>query len=96
MNEQEQNEAIVEALGQKYHKPTEAEIKSGSYYQYEPQFTRDLNSMHEVEKILTDHTGYWQWLERIQGGPPLKFSLLHATAAQRAEAFLRTIGKWKD
>jgi len=27
---------------------------------------------------------------------PWRFSVCHATAAQRAEAFLRTIGKWKE
>ena len=27
---------------------------------------------------------------------PTLFSLMHTTAAQRAEAFLRTVGKWND
>lgn len=61
-----------------------------------PDYLNDLNAMHEAEEILTDHTGYWQWIERLQGGPPLKFTLLRAKADVRAEAFLRTIDRWEE
>jgi len=61
-----------------------------------PDYCRDLNAMHEAEKILfttnnwdacayeaalQKETTSWAW---------------HSTAKQRAEAFLKTIGKWKD
>lgn len=61
-----------------------------------PDYLNDLNAMHEAEKMLQHnekclyHTALhiitklnktWIWL---------------ATAAQRAEAFLRTIGKWEE
>ena len=60
----------------------------------------DLNAMHEAEKVLTDG-------QRIKYGDELaKFyqtdkwcvwwAIIPATAAQRAEAFLRTIGKWEE
>ena len=69
-----------------------------------PDYLNDLNAMHEAEKMLwrmdwrlrddfIDHLariinpihGY-----RMQDG----IDLLDATAAQRAEAFLKTINKW--
>lgn len=99
MTEQEQNQAIAEAIGMKYHKPTEAEIKGGSYYQYEPQFTRDLNAIHEAEGILlpSHQIDFAYHLKEL--ACPITgedWMAIHSTAAQRAEAFLRTIGKWKD
>lgn len=61
-----------------------------------PDYLNDLNACHEMEKVLTSN----QWLmydehiyiirvNELRGG-------MHATADQRAEAFLRTIGKWDD
>ena len=68
-----------------------------------PDYLNDLNAMHEVEKALDDE----QWLDYVRCLQedvlqrwPGKYrqwaALTHATAAQRAEAFLRTIGKWKN
>ena len=64
-------------------------------------FSSCLNAMHEAEKMLTEHQ--WGEYERVlrlvcdgcsyyEGAGK---ELLHATAAQRAEAFLRTLGKWE-
>lgn len=64
-----------------------------------PDYLNDLNAMHEVEKILKhgngiyQHTTYRECLNIIVGQNGRAW---HATAAQRAEAFLRTLGKWKD
>jgi hypothetical protein len=63
-----------------------------------PNYTQDLNAMHEAENILKT----WQkrtYGERITSDFPdgmrnQIWALIHASAAQRAEAFLRTIGKW--
>lgn len=44
---EEQNRAIADAIGVKFHHPTEEELKSGSYYQYEPDYVHDLNAMRE-------------------------------------------------
>jgi len=75
-----------------------------------PNYLHDLNAMHEAEKVLTDaqYTQYenlmwdiiatqskWQKVGGIML-PAERFRDSSATAAQRAEAFLRTIGKWKD
>lgn len=67
----------------------------------------DLNAMHEAEKVLTDEQfdeRYVVELGRLfysAGKGPWKWSecptmVVRATAAQRAEAFLKTIGKWED
>lgn len=61
-----------------------------------PSYTTDLNAMHEAEKVLdavTQRGDYWDYLFSLTGG---EFEMCHATAAQRAEAFLRTLGKWED
>jgi hypothetical protein len=60
-----------------------------------PRYCQDLNAMHEAEEVLTrdqievfceqllpKHHGIWWGI--------------HTTASQRAEAFLRTIGKWEE
>lgn len=64
-----------------------------------PDYLNDLNAMHSAEKVLQQDIAlrnrYADELRCIDM-PPTEFFYLHATAAQRAEAFLRTIGKWKD
>jgi len=56
--------------------------------------TYDLNEMHEAEKTLAyhQHRAYWTQLSMYTAGVGMFPG--EATAAQRAEAFLRTIGKW--
>jgi hypothetical protein len=61
-----------------------------------PDYLNDLNAMHEAEKVLVS----LQWvscLKRLQTLCDESVTWpFHATAAQRAEAFLRTIGKWEE
>jgi hypothetical protein len=53
----------------------------------------DLNAMHEAEKVLTNE----QWVAYGKELSRLKvFPMVHATAKQRAEAFLKTLGKWEE
>ena len=62
-----------------------------------PDYLNDLNAMHEAEKVLTGYeqtVTYSDNLMKIVGYHT--FDSAHATAAQRAEAFLRTVGKWKE
>jgi hypothetical protein len=63
-------------------------------------YTHDLNSMHEVEKTLKGydqiHTYVWHLENRDDWHTDLKLMVAHATARQRAEAFLRTLGKWEE
>jgi hypothetical protein len=75
---------------------------------HRPDYLTDLNAMHEAEKTLTDEQiARWQrdlWLTCENDfyaleacAPPIVLRrFISATAAQRAEAFLRTIGKWED
>ena len=61
-----------------------------------PQYLNDLNAMHEAEKTLTDkaHEEFRLNLyDLIRDDSRL---IVSSTATQRAEAFLRTIGKWKE
>lgn len=72
-------------------------LKKGNrtYQQRPPDYLNDLNAMHEAEGELNRGSGYHE-----TGGYGLYLVALDhdvsATAAQRAEAFLRTIGKWVD
>jgi hypothetical protein len=57
-----------------------------------PDYLNDLNAMHEAEKVLTTNQfdEYCYRLDTVGG----MRHCAHATAAQRAEAFLRAINKW--
>lgn len=63
-------------------------------------WANDLNAMHLAEKILTCykeiHTYVWHLENRDDWHTDLKLMATHATARQRAEAFLRTLGKWEE
>jgi hypothetical protein len=67
----------------------------------------DLNAMHEVEKRIMEVARFGNELAKIvlgytgtEASIDLNYWALqrvaHATAAQRAEAFLRVTGRWKD
>ena len=59
-----------------------------------PNYTGDLNSMHEAEKVLTrqQQSEYaYQLSEIVAPITAEDWCIAHATAAQRAEAFLRTL-----
>jgi len=61
-------------------------------------YTSDLNAMHEAEKLLTDSqiTAFTRFLwEAMTDSPEARIGTIHATAAQRAQAFLKTLGLWK-
>lgn len=105
MSDEQINAAIATSLGRTYHKPTEEELKTGSYYQYEPNYAGDLNAIHHAEAWLHSHweeqKRYVRTLSAIcldakHSGESSEFATLNATARQRAEAYLRTIGKWEE
>ena len=68
---------------------------------YLPDYLNDLNSIHEAEMILYKglidqdywQKGYGRFQTILSESVVLPFS---ATARQRAEAFLKTLGLWKD
>ena len=75
---------------------TDTQIIDGKYGQSDvPDYLDDLNACHEMEKVLTSEqvTSYVYSLESMNE----RWSTpAFATASQRAEAFLRTIGKWEE
>jgi|Laugresu1bdmlbdd_1035124.scaffolds.fasta_scaffold08362_4 pterin-4a-carbinolamine dehydratase len=71
-----------------------------------PDFCNDLNAMNEAEKVL-DYEQSEVFSDKVadivqavnheMDYPfPWHFARIHATARQRAEAFLRTLGKWEE
>lgn len=70
-----------------------------------PDYLNDLNAMHEAEKILQERCIFWpDYVDELAKMFPSArrdqranwSQAIHATAAQRAEAFLHTIGKWEE
>jgi hypothetical protein len=64
-----------------------------------PDYLNDLNAMHEAEKILNqqqardyaEHLGH-----SAQDGTWAGCHIWYQSAAQRAEAFLRTLNLWEE
>ena len=68
----------------------------GCVYLPLPDYCNDLNAMHEVELGLTTQKFETFWVKLASMYPEEARYAISATALQRAEAYLRTIGKWKD
>ncbi len=104
MTDEQINKAIAEACGWEQitqdNKPEEIwEHKNPPYMcrveSKIPDYLNDLNAMHEAEKMLNRESGYHE----IGGYGLYLVALEHnasATARQRAEAFLRAIGRWEE
>ena len=112
MKPEQQRIAIAEACGWKlvednpdyepyWEDPKGNMIAKVGFQNRLPDYLNDLNAMHEAENVLTEEqrvaysnhtydvaceaqreTEKWRWIS--------------LTAAQRAEAFLRTINKWEE
>ena len=54
-------------------------------------WTKDLNAMHEAEKSLNMQ----QWRIYLMHLASFMQDICHATAKEKAKAFLKTFGKWK-
>ena len=64
-----------------------------------PDYLSDLNAMHEAEKVLdsADWIRYHRKLRSIiMESGRAQSQEVSATAAQRAEAFLRTLNLWSE
>ena len=104
MKPEHQRVAIAEACGWTEIEPCTCcdgvsrayEPTPGAHKKHLPDFYNDLNAMHEAEKVLVR----LQWLSYLRKLQTLCDESviwpIHATAAQRAEAFLRTIRKWEE
>jgi hypothetical protein len=100
MTDKQINQVIAEACG---FRDLTIEGGSGFYKGFEngaelrpdlPDYVNDLNAMHEAELSLDSHQLdiYVQMLMAWHG----THSGVQATAIQRAEAFLLTLGKWEE
>jgi len=74
--------------------------KDAKFLDQVPDYLKNLNAMHKVEKTLFNtHQSmgvsvyYHKLVDMCSNNPALA---IQATAAQRAEAFLKTIGKWEE
>jgi hypothetical protein len=103
MNKEKQRIAIAKACG---FKCSEDSHELGQLVaQFTPDYLNDLNAIHEAEKVLTYEQAE-EFVEQLyladqknnlaENPPPWRFNVASATSAQRAEAFLKTIGKWED
>ena len=111
MSEEEINIAIAEYRGWQILEP-EVHRAITYHWAIEPDGSKsilpdccnDLNLMREAERLLDDD----QWLEYMlnlqdvlqrdpnRGKWIVCQDNMHSTAAQRAKAFVKTIGKWKE
>ncbi len=103
MTKDKQQIAIAEACGWK---PLIIQHERDSYSFYEstpPDYLNDLNAMHEAWKTLTyeqhkqsrQHSQMIVYRDGFTSDNPHR-SVSNAASTQRAEAFLRTIGKWVE
>jgi hypothetical protein len=99
MTDEQINAAIAQACG--------IVGKSGEIYKTPdgwvvdcPQFATDLNAMHEAEKVLKGykeiHSYVWHLKNRKDWDTDFKLMEVHISAKDRAEALLRTLGKWEE
>jgi hypothetical protein len=93
MNKEQQRIKIAEACG--------FEMRPDGYFRRVgevgsrgiPDYLNDLNAMHEAEKSLTKEQRR-EYVRTLFQTTNTDWDSHCATAAQRTEAFLRTINKW--
>ena len=83
MTDQQINWAITEA------------IDADPHWKCAKDYCNDLNAMNEAEKFLRDANLLFEYGMHITNSHHYEY-LLRATARERAEAFLRTLGKWEE
>jgi hypothetical protein len=104
MTDEQINAAIAKACGwtdvTASHRSGKAPSADYVGYEFYPDYCTDLNAMHEAERVLKswDHfVNYHAWLGYCGGNKLVQLhECITATARQRAEAFLRTLGKWEE
>jgi len=107
MTDEQINKEIAEACGWVYAPEDLRDFpwqdEQGEVYTSYPNYCNDLNAMHEAEKILNSAQRIIYadqiciiWTGRDDRPVPMWFWITEATARQRAEAFLRTLGKWEE
>ena len=104
MNTEKQRIAIAEACGKWPSGWPHDYMNQADRLRHIPDYTQDLNAMHEAEDGLFPQI-YDRYVKEIAKRLPpydsntarfADLAVMNSTAAQRAEAFLRTIGKWEE
>lgn len=98
MTPEQQRIAIAEVCGWEINKRKWLAKPPNDSWQYLdtiPDYLNDLNAMHEAMKTLSLKMGFEFCSHLNDMGILGDWDMLTATAAQRAEAFLKTIGKWE-
>lgn len=110
MTDDQMRIAIAEACPQVFHRPT-GHAGWNYFNSYVKRVLpcidgdplSDLNAMHYAEKTLTDdeYEQYFETLPKVLGLDPFfkvesERAMLSSSARQRAEAFLRVKGLWKE
>ena len=109
MTPEQQRIAIAEACGWTEIEPCTCcdgvsrayEPTPGAHKKHLPNYLNDLNAMHEAEDWIPHHLSHIDYWQKGYGRfqtllAELTITPYSATASQRAEAFLRTIGKWEE
>jgi len=95
MTDEQINAAIAEACGCRRNPNggwyPDNDLKVGT--QGIPNYCKNLNAMHKAEWSLTDDQ-LWRMARNIERNDEQWY--FRATARQRAEAFLRTLGLWEE
>ena len=96
---------VIEASGP-FNVPAVRDIKNRVDWIRCPDYPNDLNAMNDACKCLTINQrvmfyGHLYAITQRQfegesDEDSYSFALVNATASQRAEAFLRSVSKWKD
>lgn len=100
MNAEAQRLAIATACGWQRFDGTNADCPKGFLHVEDlPDYVNDLNACHEMEAEASYNVGLYceRLLEITSRGNPRNatyYNLLHASAAHRAEALLKTLGLW--
>ena len=100
MSPEAQRIAIAESVGIRLHDGDHAP-SNYTFVSDLPDYLNDLNAMHEVEMMLHKQLNlWWNYMDTLKNvsaefNPLGCGSYICTTAAQRAEAYLRTIGKWE-
>jgi hypothetical protein len=63
---------------------------------FRPDYLNDLNAMHEAERTMGDPQLWDEYQSYLSDAMRNIGWIYHATAAQRAEAFLKTLNLWKQ
>lgn len=93
MTDEQINVVIAEACGITHRNQYGTLYRTKNGWEYNcPDYCTDLNAMHEAQQKLSlnEFVVYIDELMELHHEP------MQSTARQRAEAFLRTLGKWEE